>query len=246
MNTNLEFLERMATQFAKQIADALAAPQQHAQAAPASQAEDASVGVVPQPIEGQSDLSKAILTVIYRCCQRGDSPERLHAAVMVALAQRAASVEVVPSASGESPCIEDRDGIPAAIRMVIQSRGSFGALRSLYRLINIWGAEQRAAPPAAAKVAQDSENMNSPSHPRFVAGFKAGHEAGRGRAAQDSWRDAARLDFLDQNMRFNLHWRIGRAVAGNLTMQLIENRHLKTTIRESIDAAMAAQTKKDN
>jgi hypothetical protein len=50
----------------------------------------------------------------------------------------------MPVASGESPCIEGRDGLPAAIKAVIQSKGSCDTLRSLYRLINIWGAEQRA------------------------------------------------------------------------------------------------------
>ena len=55
-----------------------------------------------------------------------------------------AAEQNIPPRLGESPCIEDRDGIPAAIRMVIQSRGSIGSLRGLYRLINVWGAEQRA------------------------------------------------------------------------------------------------------
>ena len=68
-----------------------------------------------------------------------------------------AALDEFPAALGQSPCIEDRDGIPAAIRMVIQSKGSYGALRSLYRLINIWGAEQRAAHPANGAQAGLSE-----------------------------------------------------------------------------------------
>lgn len=68
-----------------------------------------------------------------------------------------AAADEFPAASGPSPCIEDRDGIPAAIRMVIQSKGSYGALRSLYRLINIWGAEQRAAHPANGAQAGDAD-----------------------------------------------------------------------------------------
>lgn len=68
-----------------------------------------------------------------------------HQRAVASLAQRAGIDFGVPAASGKSPCIEDRDGIPAAMRMVIQSSGSVEALRGLYRLVNIWGAEQRAA-----------------------------------------------------------------------------------------------------
>lgn len=41
-----------------------------------------TVSVRPTPIDKQSEFSRTILHTIYLACQRGDSPERLHAAVM--------------------------------------------------------------------------------------------------------------------------------------------------------------------
>jgi len=57
----------------------------------------------PATLEGQSVISHAILEVIYRACQRGDSPERMHAAIMALLpdASQAPSEPVVPSNSVE-------------------------------------------------------------------------------------------------------------------------------------------------
>lgn len=52
----------------------------------------------PFTLEGQSVVSHAILEVIYRACQCGDSPERMHAAVMALLpdAAQAPSAPVAP------------------------------------------------------------------------------------------------------------------------------------------------------
>ena len=49
-------------------------------------------------LEGQSVVSHAILEVIYRACQRGDSPERMHAAIMALLPDtaQAPSAPVAP------------------------------------------------------------------------------------------------------------------------------------------------------
>ena len=60
----------------------------------------------------------------------------------------APALEAVPS-----PCIEDQDGIPRAVRDVIESRGSLRTLRALYRVINIWGAGQRIAAPVKQEAA---------------------------------------------------------------------------------------------
>lgn len=68
-----------------------------------------------------------------------------------------AAADEFPAASGPSPCIEDRDGIPMAICKVIHTKGGYGELRSLYRLINIWGAEQRATHPANGAQAGDAD-----------------------------------------------------------------------------------------
>lgn len=76
------------------------------------------------------------------------------------LAQRSGS-EAVPPASGKSPCIEDRDGIPTAMRKVIETGGSYNALRCLYRLINTWGAEQRADGAATAPPPQPDSGRDA-------------------------------------------------------------------------------------
>ena len=62
-------------------------------------------------------------------------------------------------------------------------------------------------------------------------------ESGRVRVPDDA-RDAARLDFLDQNLRFKMGWSVDAAPAGNLFVRtiILGNK----TIREAIDAAIAA------
>lgn len=52
----------------------------------------------PTPIEGQSDLSKGVLHAIYRACQRGDSPERMHAAIMALMPDAATQAPSAPVA----------------------------------------------------------------------------------------------------------------------------------------------------
>lgn len=53
-------------------------------------------------------------------------------------------------------------------------------------------------------------------------------------------RDGERLDFLDQNMRFGMSWKVGAAPAGNLSIQSILGIKPPTPIRSAIDAAIAA------
>ena len=48
--------------------------------------------------------------------------------------------------------------------------------------------------------------------------------------------DSEYLDFLDRNLRFNMGWRVGKAPAGNLSIQSVIN--LKTSIRDAIRALL--------
>lgn len=52
-------------------------------------------------------------------------------------------------------------------------------------------------------------------------------------------KDAARLDFLDGNLRMSMGWRIGKAPAGNLSVSsVIFPLGGATSIRDAIDQAM--------
>lgn len=53
-------------------------------------------------------------------------------------------------------------------------------------------------------------------------------------------RDASRLDFLDQNLSMKMGWRVGKAPAGNLSVQSVIQPSVATSIREAIDRAMPA------
>lgn len=63
--------------------------------------------VRPEPIEGQSELSKGVLDAMYRAFQRGDSVERVHATVMALLPPAAQQVGAAldrPAVAGQTDC----------------------------------------------------------------------------------------------------------------------------------------------
>ena len=63
-------------------------------------------------------------------------------------------------------------------------------------------------------------------------------------ALEAAQADAARLDYLDGNLRFKMGWNIGAAPAGNLSVtSVIFLGKPPVTIRQAIDAAIAAQEK---
>jgi hypothetical protein len=57
--------------------------------------------------------------------------------------------------SGESPTIVDCDGIPQALRAVIETKGHVHALTALYKLIDAWGARRATVAPSGESIAND-------------------------------------------------------------------------------------------
>lgn len=81
---------------------------------------------------------------------------------------------------------------------------------------------------------------------QVVSGIEEAGEPFRVPAAPDGEaRDAARLDFLDQtNARFRMGWKVGKAPAGNVSVQSVIHATGRVIgIREAIDAAMVGGSK---
>ena len=59
-------------------------------------------------------------------------------------------------------------------------------------------------------------------------------------------RDAERLDYLDQNLRFKMAWSVGKAPFGNISVtSVIKPLGNLASIREAIDAVIAAAPKQE-
>lgn len=130
------------------------------------------------------------------------------------------------------------------------------ALADAFRA-SITAASQPSPSPAPAQPGQEGErtlgvycgispdDVKDPTHPRYVAGFKAGHASGSKRAAraapQPATADAVRLDHLQGTgstidlLPGETEFHPMRFRVGGL------HKAVSTDVREAIDAALAAQ-----